>query len=385
MRPLNRSRRLRLGSAGLSLLAVLSCASAVAQVVDTVTYRLEEKEVKGAKALEQKSGKIISEGYKFVVIDAKKNGETEQVKIPTHLVEAVKYGTPSLSLSNAYGSIQQGEFARAVTQLEAAQKENIAEGLKLKALLMEGQLKQRIARSMDPGYEPDKKAITESLTESAELFEDILKKMPDYRYAPDAHVGDLISLALLGQYDKAGEAASAILSKTDYPSQQKYRARIWKARLLALGQKKHQGAIKELEAIAAEAGKCDPPMEEAADEALLLKGICLRELRDYRTAESLLNQVGIEGATEELKAQALVCRGESLMERGEMREALFAFLRVVVLHFREKPLHAKALYLASRCAASEKVQMPDRAQDLKLELIANHPDTSYAQRARAGQ
>ncbi|HOX39005.1 MAG TPA: hypothetical protein PL033_13540 [Candidatus Brocadiia bacterium] len=368
-------------TAGLRVLIGFLCVCAVcpAQQKDTVTVKRDDK-----GGLEQKKGVIVSEGYKEIVLKTgEKEGEVE--RIPLGDVTLVQYGAQSINLNNAPGDIQQGDYDRAVKRLEAARAEELPEGLKLRALMMEARMKLFLSQCFESSSPEGKAEVDAFRKDAAAFYGKVIETAPGFRFAPEAHVGLLSALILSGRTDEAAAAANAIKAKTDYPPREAMRAEAWTARLAAVSRKAHVEAVKQLDGVISRAMKAEPAMAEVADEARFLKGMCLWELKDYRAAEEEFERVGIFAQEEEMKALGMTARGECLMERGEMREALFSFLRVEVLHFRVKPLHAKSLYMSARCAESEKVQLPERAAEMRKTLATRYAESPWARLLKTQQ
>jgi len=94
----------------------------------------------------------------------------------------------------------------------------------------------------------------------------------------------------------------------------------------------------------------------------------------------MFENVGLQAPQDEMRAEALNSRGLSLLKRGDTREALFSFLRVVVLHSSVTHEYQKALYYAAR-ASKEYYGDDKRSEELRKTLTTRFPNSYWARKA----
>lgn len=218
----------------------------------------------------------------------------------------------------------------------------------------------------------------------------LAKQWPQARLTPEAEVRIGQCLAQIGKLDEAKTKFDEVIAKGDYPSLQKFRARVGLARLLVLESAKLAGTTKKtkLEAAVRAADnivelvkpETHPFFAEFKYEALLVKAESLLDLGEFdvnfrRQAEAVCQEIVIGSKRMDLKAHASNFRGDSLRERGFYREAWMSYMRTIVLYFEETHAYGKALYWAAICAG--KYGDVPAAEKLARELRVRMPTSSW--------
>jgi len=223
---------------------------------------------------------------------------------------------------------------------------------------------------------------------AAEQYGKLLREAPRHRFAPEAALGRAVALMRLGRFDEAGTLLGSVAS-SDYPSWTKREAEVWSARLLVERGQCREGA-RRLEGLLERFTKEPPPpvfgLEPAHERrrdltgtVLLGLGYALQCMKDYAKAEDYFETAGLKSPDEELRAEAWNSRGLCLLGRGETREALFSFLRVVVLHPGIVHEYQRALYYAAK--ASKQYYGDDkRAKELRRTLLTRFPNSYWAKK-----
>jgi len=171
----------------------------------------------------------------------------------------------------------------------------------------------------------------------------LLEKLPQHRFAPDAALGRALALMRADKFDEAQKAFDDV-AKSDYPAKMKVEAKVWGGKLLEEAGK-YDEAIQALQKIAAEMKgySADPSLYYLAR---LAEAYCWQGKKDSVKAEGIFEEVGLLSPDNEMRAEAFNSRGLSLQARGDQREALVSFLRVVVLHPDITHEYQRALYYA---------------------------------------
>lgn len=321
----------------------------------------------------QLMGKITSETYKAVTIDANIKGETKTLVIPIAKVLRVSHGTKSQLYAEALVRSDSKNYAAASQKfLDASKDAKAPDWIKAYGLFRGAECAFSAA-----GYAPEdkRKRFHDIAQKQHGLF---LKTYPDHRFSPAAKIQRAVALLHLGRGKEAGQLLGAIEAAADYPTEIKVEARIWAGRALS-DQKKHKEAIAQLQKVRAEIKKDHPAL---AYLAMFQEALALEAMNEPRKAERLFETVGREAPNEEMKARAFNRRGLSLLKRGNRREALFSFLRVVVLHFNVIQEYPKALYYAAR-AAREYYGNDKRAKELAERLYKEFPKSYWANKLKA--
>jgi len=221
---------------------------------------------------------------------------------------------------------------------------------------------------------------------AAEQFDKLLKEHPKHRFAPDAHMGLARSLMRQNQFDRARAAFTAI-ENSDYPSGVREAARVWAARLLveeaneASAREKAEALLNEaIEKLSQLNQQYKENRPELAYLALLSEGYAWQGLKKYPKAEDLFEQVGLRSPDDEMRAEAFNSRGLSLMNRGDSREALLSFLRVVVLHYDIDSEYQRALYYAAK-SSKDYYGTDQRFKELRQRLQVRFPNSHWTKLA----
>jgi outer membrane protein assembly factor BamD (BamD/ComL family) len=343
---------------------------------DTVTY------VNTEGRLFQRQCTILSESYDFVEIEIEQEGEKKRAKIPTKFVQDINRTPVPSAYQMGVMRMKNQDWAEAATSfLEVADDAEAPEWSRWYAAWEAGSALMSLA---------DATENKEHYEAAVKAFDRILKNWPKARYAPDAAIGKAAALAQTGNTAEARALLNETLQK-DYPDTYTYKARVTLGRLAVLEAQKlggttGEGALgrvsDEMTKLAEEiANKKDATLADLENEALLVKAEALLAktgVEDHRQAEAICREVVLKAKDERLKAEAANLRGDSLRKRGETREALFSYLRTVVLYFRQKHAYQKALYWSSICAA--RYGLPNRAEELANELKYRFPTSQWHQR-----
>ena len=361
MRTLSARERICRPAAQVALLLCFAAQWALA-VSDVVEFRPEE----GKRA--QLIGEIKEETWEAVQIECEMQGEKKIIKVPAELIIRVLHGQKPADFAAALGALEGGDFAGAYDGFLKAAKaaEEQDSWVKPYALFSAAEAAFNQARYVAAGQ--DEKAKYYARAE--EQYGALTDQFSRHRLVPAAELQRAICLMRLGQVEKSSDLLDSI-ELAGYREDVKLKAQIWSARVLT-EQKNNDKAIEKLAKL-----REDIPEEqvELRYQAMLAEAYARQGKDQLREAEALFWTVGLRSDDEELQAEALISRGLSLKSRGNLREALYSFLRVIVLHFRVTHEYQRALYHAALVAQE---LYPEKAKELARELYNKFPKSYWA-------
>ena len=132
------------------------------------------------------------------------------------------------------------------------------------------------------------------------------------------------------------------------------------------------------EAVLAELARRDPEFPNRT-EAELWRGRALAAQRKERAARQAFERV-LANDRGELAARARLGLGGLLEAEGRLEEALSEYLKVALLYAHDEEV-AEGLYRAGTCL--EALDDPERALERYEEVLAQHPETTFAAAARS--
>jgi len=266
--------------------------------------------------------------------------------------------------------LRQSKYASAIKSLQTALKDQSAKRwIGQYALLSIAGAQQDWAKQLQGA------AAKKKFGEAASTYKNLLKTVPNTRFWADATLGLAECSVRTGRYADVEAALKDIFAKK-LGDEWTFRAEMVKADMRA-AQKKLDEAQKLLANITQRAAKAHPDIANAAS---LRRSDCLVSAKRYKEARTILDVLGRQGSSNELRATAYNKLGDCLLAQKEYREALLAYLRVVVLFFKVKDQHAKALYWAAKCF--EKRAESNRAKELYKELTSKYPESPWTALAK---
>ncbi|MFW5923955.1 MAG: tetratricopeptide repeat protein, partial [Planctomycetota bacterium] len=188
----------------------------------------------------------------------------------------------------------------------------------------------------------DEEEKAEWYERAAGRYERLLEREEEHYFAPDAKLGLAKARVQLEQYGKARDVLDEI-ADSDYPEETKRHARVWEGNLM-IAEERVDEAIETLQALQEELMDDYPQL---AYQAMMFEAFAWQTKENFPRAESLFRDAGLRSPDDEMRAEAFNNRGLSLKARGQVREALFSFLRVVVLHSDIRHEYQRALFNAA--------------------------------------
>lgn len=349
------------------LISLVFVASGVCAKEDVVEYLVEEGKAR------QVIGHVIEERWDEVHIKTTEDGEEKVLTIESPRVQHLRYGETPHELATARVAFNGAKFNRAyelfteAAEVAAQKKEH--KWARPCAFYRAGEAAFNHARDMAVTQEEKERYFKLGL----EQCDKLLDEFPEHRFAPDGKLLKAKCLMRLGRLDES-EGLLQSLIDSEYYELTRLRARLWMGRLL--GEKKeHDQAVEKLAALQKELKDSRPQLYYRAR---MEEAYARLASDDQRGAESILWEMSLRCDDPELRAEAAVSRGLSLKKRGQLREALYSFLRVVVLHFDVPDEYQKALYHAA-LVAREYYEDDQRAKELANELYEKFPQSHLTQ------
>jgi hypothetical protein len=216
--------------------------------------------------------------------------------------------------------------------------------------------------------------------EAADKYGKLVAQMKTHYFVPNARLGLGKAQLRLDEFGEARNTFEAILD-SDYPDDIKRKAEVWNARLL-VEQGQYDDAIQKLQSLQMNLSEKEPSLAYLAK---LAEAYAWQGREQFSRSEDLFQEVGLRSPVEEMRAEAFNSRGLSLKKRGQAREALFSFLRVVVLHHAIRHEYQKALYFAAVTSKEYYNEAPQRARELGTRLAHKFPNSYWAQRLKKEQ
>lgn len=293
--------------------------------------------------------------------------------LPAEKVLAVEYAKVPEDYEIAQDNMDAGAFqAAAELFLAAAQDASRKKGLAAKCYLLAGDAYLKAGLYED----------------AMRVFDDLVAKFPESRYAPEARLKKGIALVKSGQAQRARQVFSALEREAG-----KVGAR-WaleaKLQLLRLDEAKDpKAALEAYEGLLKEAGSKYPTVAHAAR---LRIGRVLTALGRYDEAIAAFREILAKRSDlpREIVAGAFNGLGTALRSKPnatpeELKEALYAHLRVFVSYPDVVDEQPEALYGAGKCFQKVPVQDAEaRAQWALGKVVREYPNSVWAKKARQG-
>ncbi|MBM4049470.1 MAG: tetratricopeptide repeat protein [Planctomycetes bacterium] len=310
------------------------------------------------------TGRVAADTYEKVDVEVTgADGQKSVVSSPAAEVREVRYGDQPSAYAQAMFDQKQGKHEAVVAGLDKLLKDPKSPRWMPQYALL------NMATSYVAWAERDKAQYAQAQA----AFERLVKEVPNSRFTVEARLGLSQCCMALGQHDKAA-AALADLVAGKFGEGPALQGELLAGKSLE-AQEKVADAEKKYAAVAARGEKGFP---ELATAGLLNRAGCLTKMQKYADAQGILVKLAKEAQTEDLKALAYNNLGECLLAQKELREAQLAFLRVVVLYFKVKDEHGRALYWSGQCF--EKRGDPSRANELYDELRSKYPNSAWAKK-----
>ncbi len=328
----------------------------------------------------QMIGTITEETYTHIKMSLQKNGETVERQIPIvkdgkPFILTVRRGQYPPIFAMARQKLLARNFAGAYEQFKESEakgepKTNPWVGPHI--LFHAGETAFREAKYSQ--VEPAGKQKWYGLAERQ--YGELINRWGRHRFVPEATLGRVLALMRLDRFDEARTVLGDI-GKSDFPPWIKTEASVWAGRLLV-----EEGSYKEAaDALSALHQSLIRSHPDLAYLAALSEAYARQGLKEYAVAERLFETVGLRSPEDEVRAEAFNSRGLSLLKRGQTREALFSFLRVVVLHYDITHEYQRALYYAAKTSA-EHYGNDRRAKELRKTLSFKFPNSYWAKKLK---
>jgi tetratricopeptide (TPR) repeat protein len=291
--------------------------------------------------------RVVKESNEKVLIKLWDNSE---MHLPRSEVERVEhFDTPS-SYKLGRSEMQAGNYKKAAAHFKKVKLTGAREWLKVYTLHNLGQALLKVGLS-----EPAKN------DEAAQVYAELLKKYPKNIFRGEALLAGAVASFQKGEYTEAKKKLKKLLDTVPPATEEEMLVRLWKARVYEYGDKNYNKA----KTIYRQIGTTGTPRMRA--KAQLGEVRCLQKMNDPRSAIA-----GAERLLEKTKDRTVVAnlwtiKGDSLLalakgKPDKVKDALFAYLRVVVVYFYDARITAEAAFKAGQCF--EKIEQTNRAIEL---------------------
>jgi len=369
-----------------SIIAI--CAAGLALCLDTVVAAdlVEVRKADGTRA--QHHGRIVEETYRSIKMEIEEGDATVEREFPLEEagrqnVITVRHEQFPPGYSLAYQKFRNREYADAYEAFERA-AEQLQDHPWLEPYVRFYAAEAAFREAKYARVEEQDKR--EWYARAEDQYRKLLERAPAHRFAPDATLRRAVALMRLDRFEEADRILAGVAA-SDFPSWIKREAEVWLGRLL-VEQGRYDEGIEKLTTVVKRFSADPPPAifslsaererrTDAPSIALISLGYAYQGKGDYPKAEEFFEAVGLRSPDDELRAEAYNSRGLSLLNRGQTREALFSFLRVVVLHYDIVHEYQRALYCAAK-ASKEYYGDDKRARELQRMLTNKFPNSYWA-------
>ena len=299
--------------------------------------------VEGKDTVVLKSGRnisgvvILSERYDKVEVDRDDDGKADDT-FAAGDIATVSYGDAPMSFREGLLDYRMRRYEEAVGKFEKAVEEPGVRQFWLQqhANYMLGECRRRLAMN-DP----------QLLAKARAAYEQVVEKVPDGRWAPNAIEGIGICLLQEGDAEGARGRFEKLIESGKYGEEWTLRGNLLMARALSKSGK-HEEALALCRDVEREAA---PGLDQYVTDAALTRAELLMATGKHQEAQETFVKIAREADARDIvtKAKAYNCVADALLAANRTQEALLAYLRVRVLYFKAADELPHALYGAARC------------------------------------
>ena len=307
-------------------------------------------------------GQVQSESPSEVVVML---GATT-TSVPTDQIQSIRYDGQSASFALAEARESSGQLSEAAELFKKAAADSAGKPFPLQAAqFREAEVLTELAL-----VEPDR------VKEAKDKLSRFVLAYPTSRHIAAAR--DCQARLQLHTGDFAGaEAAIAALAKLPRGAE---RAAVLRTRILGK-QGKHAEAITQLDKLIASY----PKGSERQRAALLAKAENLAALKQFKEAETLLQELIMASPPEDAAAQAPAYNtlGDCLRAANRPKDALFAYLHTDLLYSKSKEEHPRALHHIA--LLYRQLKQDGHADEFAQRLKQEYPRSAWASARSASQ
>jgi len=300
--------------------------------------------LKGKDTVTLKTGRqigsviVLAERYDKVEVDRDGDGKADET-FDAGDVATVTYGDAPMSFRRGALDYRMRRYEDAAEKLDAALEERSVRQfwLQQRANFMLGECRRRLSMN-DPRL----------LAKARAAYEQVVAKVPDGRWAPNAIEG--IGRCLLAEGDVAGAQRQfeKLVETRKYGDEWMVRGNLWMARALSKAGK-HEEALALCADTLKDAESAD--LKRYMIEAALTRAELLMPTGKHQEAEEAFVKIARDADARDVIAKAKAYNGvaDALLATNRTKEALLAYLRVRVLYFKAADELPRALYGSARC------------------------------------
>jgi tetratricopeptide (TPR) repeat protein len=303
------------------MLAVVMCVSAAFAQDDVIVIETEQ-----GRILKVESITIARETYREIRYRIHPEGWSSE---PTEGIVEVIHGNPPHRFARAEEARNSGEWEEALKLYRECVEREQLDWVKTYSAFYVGECLRMLG-------ERDKSRYTDALA----AYKQFIKEHEDHRFVPHATLGIALASGELNEV-KMEKGACDELGSDRYGTKWGIRGRFGSARIaLRNGE---PASLKNMRAVAAEAKRAG--MIDIWSNALLLTAQTLATSKDYAAAEQDYRGILADGGSAPAEILAVAHNGlaECLSVSGKSKEALFEYLKVLVLYAGVRTEYLKAL------------------------------------------
>ncbi len=291
--------------------------------------------------------RVVKESNEKVLIKLWDNSE---MHLPRSEVDHVEHFDTPASYKLGMSEMQAGNFKKAAVHFRKVKLEGAREWLKVYTLHNLGQALLNVGLS-----EP------ESNDEAAKVYGELLQKYPKNIYRGEALLAGAVASFQKGDYAEAKKVLKKLLDTVPPATEEEMLVKLWQAKVYEYGDKNYGKA----KTIYRQIGTTGTPRMRG--KAQLGEVRCLQKMNDPRSAMAAANSLLEKTKDRTVIANLWTIKGDGLVALAEgkpdkVKDALFAYLRVVVVYFYDGRITAEAAFKAGQCF--EKIEQTNRAIEL---------------------
>ena len=354
--------------------------AAVGAILLTQSVRLgAEDRIRLRGVRQRQSGTITAETQTEVVL---KKGRREK-KIAVNEIERVNYNKEPRGISQARINEQSGQRLKDVLDAYRKGYEEVAtlalkdtktdfSNLKRNLRFAEARVLARLAVAANDEQMAD---------EAIEMLTRFAEKNPKSRYHFPLH-SHLAKLYLLKGDAEAARKALAVVAGCPFP-EWRLAAHIDLARI-DMSRGDYDKALEALSRIISQTSSTDDEKLKAQRQAATIqKARCLVAKKEFEQAAKFLNEAIGKTPQEnrQSRAEGYGALGDCYLAQNKAEKALLQYLRVIVLYPDVREQRARALYFAAKCW--DELREDKKAAKLRQELALQYPNSTWNKKQRS--
>lgn len=372
-------KSLKTGFAFCLVLALMATPALAGDLIQKTTGKWfpagpEDGSDPGSEDFEKSNITVTDEDYDFVYY--KYEGVSGRQKEPTARVKRVLYQKRPERFLTANDLMSSGKYADALKEFDEIAKNKRAfpeSWVRMYSLFNMGRIYQE-------GLYDYANAVA--------AWDRLQREFKKSKFLPKSIVQKGLAFLALGQEDDAKKAFLSLERLPGLPEGKKKIAKYYLIKIVQMKGEKGGGRAMIEEAL----GKYRELLKEVEGEAELTEvailarlgiGDCLLSLEKFGEALAFFQKIAASSDDPNVLAGAYNGLGRCHYEKREWNEALYSFLRVVILYNENAGQTAMALYYSAKSYSLRKGdEWKERTRELYRECIAKFPNTTWGRKSK---